>query len=159
MFIIAPNSKEELISQLKTALPLPDYMGTNFDALEECLFDNDVVVDIAYQPSPAFANSPDGKVALKILTQQFLNINVFIHSKIVSELDNQRTDEELFAAFYNRVAKQTDRISFNPTLNQYSLKCFVEMSTVLFNQQGQFRMLGFEENPDYQTELNGFPVL
>lgn len=63
-------SKEELLDRLAAALPLPDYFGHNWDALEECLRDLSWIaeptvriVHAAVPPLPVYLEILHGAVA------------------------------------------------------------------------------------------------
>lgn len=94
------KSKDELLRQLSQVMKFPDYFGSNWDALEECLN------DLSWLSAKGYAI-------------QFTNADNFIN--------NSLSDFRIFAQIVESVSKRwkVDKIGFtlivetnNPTLNQ-----------------------------------------
>jgi RNAse (barnase) inhibitor barstar len=65
------KSKAELFTFLRKAVPLPDYFGDNWDALEECLADlswlPDSKITLVHQDIPLEPDSSEQRTYLQIL--------------------------------------------------------------------------------------------
>jgi RNAse (barnase) inhibitor barstar len=64
------KSKPQLLSFLSKAIPLPDYFGKNWDALEECLADlkpSDGEIILSHQDIPMAGSATEQKIYLEIL--------------------------------------------------------------------------------------------
>ncbi len=71
------SSKAELFAFLARALPLPDYFGHNWDALEECLGDLESEAALIHQDVPLEGHPPEQRTYLEILAGAAQNSDRF----------------------------------------------------------------------------------